>query len=403
MSRYLKKGATYEAGTPINSGDPSLDDLVNSGGGSSGLTSKTYAELVALIGSGGLTAGTTYKITDRGDLGLLFQAISTTQLNKDGIRLMLCPSYYGIGSHDGNNWIGVWNNTKSVNVDDLTIYSGRVWKNLTGAIGSIISQTNLDATNWQVIEKTDFVNGEYTELQFGVRYDITNDWIERQWDGSNVFGIDYETEQNFWGYGFNLCDICDWNFATSGYPFSNNIGMGVWNNSNVGGIFDNAALQGIHGNYNNGNINGNFVGGELSYNGNNGKIEFNRVGYNLQMNTNGNDISKNTVEYYIANNSNSGKISFNVCETIQSNSSSVIGIYNNIVPRSIEGNSNTGNIYFNTCSGIIGNSNAGEIYQNKNNGQVTTCSGTCNIYNNINNGDISGNYSDDVTDTVVDK
>jgi hypothetical protein len=52
MSRYLKRGATYEAPAPLNADDELLSDLVNASGGSggSGTILQSQDETLWLIG-----------------------------------------------------------------------------------------------------------------------------------------------------------------------------------------------------------------------------------------------------------------------------------------------------------------------------------------------------------------
>jgi hypothetical protein len=143
--------------------------------------------------AGTLTPGSMYKITDRGDRGLFFNAISTTRFAATGTRLMLCPADYAVELDEyDNNWIGVWHSTKTALINDLAIWGGHVWKNLTGDIGSSTDDVTLDSTNWVLISKTSFTNHEYVELVFGVEFEWENDWICKQWDNKgNVFGLDY--------------------------------------------------------------------------------------------------------------------------------------------------------------------------------------------------------------------
>lgn len=200
---------------------------------------KTYAEMQTLISTSQLDTQTNYKITDRGDRGLIFRAATTNQLEFDGIRYMLCPTTY-VATTDtyGNVWIGVWNATKQATAveNNLTIWNGLVWK-----AGATLAGTAPDAvgSGWVVVPKATFTNHEYKEMIFGVSYDFEEDWINKQWDQKN----------NRWGSGkivagsmidiinsygsaiattANLADLCDWNYdcdymiENNGYVFTNN-------------------------------------------------------------------------------------------------------------------------------------------------------------------------------------
>ncbi len=219
----------------------------------------TYAELTALIANSGLFQGVNYLITDRGDRGLLFKAASRTQLEIQGTRYMLCPATYKIGADaHSNNWIGVWNSAKTAAVNDLVIWNGQVWKCIVEVIEPLDSP-DANTVNWALIPKGTFTNHEYIEMIFSVRYDVTNDWIIRQYDlNGNEFGCSYLAEQAVFTNGFNTCDYSDWNYATSEYEFFDNCCLGFYNNE-CHGIYKNKTISLISGNFVNGNIHSNDV------------------------------------------------------------------------------------------------------------------------------------------------
>lgn len=203
------------------------------------VTNITYANLVTAIAGSTLVPGVTYKITDRGDRGLFFKAVSSNELAKDGTRLMLCPSDYAIETDaHGNVWKGIWASFKTASVNNLMIWGGKVYKNLTGSIGTATNDTLLDVTNWVAISKSSFTNYEYTEMSFGVNFDIANDWIEKQWDGKgNVITEPYYWSQNYYSrFIGNGCSITDWNL---GSEFYNNTAMAVFNNADIYAIYNN--------------------------------------------------------------------------------------------------------------------------------------------------------------------
>lgn len=362
-------------GVPVES---TTQDIADLGGGS---IDKTVAEMQALALASGFTAGQLYKITDAGDLGLFFRAATTSKLENDGIRVMLCPAYYGTGENagDGNNWLGVWNADLTPAADDLAIWGGLVWRNLTGAVGSFDSDIALDGTNWQVVAKASFTASEYTPLMFGCSYDLTNNWISRQWDGKgNVFGLDYFVEQDSFGFGFNLCDVSDWNHATSLNYFYGNKCLGVWNNSAAQDIYENALPNGyIRQNNGGGAIYQNSNTGTIEDNTNTGGIYQNANAGNIVGNTNNGDIYQNANAGYIGNNSNTNSI------------------YGNLNSGNIGNNSNQGPIYKNSNTGdIINNSNSAEIYLNVNAGAISGNSNTALIASNSNTGVISNNSNE---------
>lgn len=312
----------------------------------------TYAELTALIAVNGLFQGVNYLITDRGDRGLLFKAASTSQLEIQGTRYMLCPASYAIGAdtHD-NNWIGVWNNSKTAILNDLAIWNGQVWKCIL-AVTEPLTAPDVNAVNWVLVPKATFANFEYIEMIFTVSYDVANDWISKQWDNKgNCFGISYDSEHNEeYGkfYGKNYCDISDWNTGNGITPLHNNKCIGIVNNvfEDGNGAFDNSL---------NGTIEGNKCSGS---------------------------ISKNEI---------SGNINNNICSAISSNK--CFGINGNSNQGQIKNNSNQGEIY--------NNSNIGDIEYNSNSGTIQNNSSSIPVnilYNNSQTVDITGIWATHVSD-----
>jgi hypothetical protein len=359
------------------------------------------------ITANSLSVGATYKITDRGDRGIFLIAISDHEFSRQGLRKMLCPAYYGVGSFGGEEWIGVWNSTNDPDVDDLTIWGGLVWKSLTGSVGTATDNFSLDGTNWVVIPKASFSNNEYIEMEFTVWYDYTNDWIERQSDGKdNVLGADYALAA-YLSLTENPVDVSDWNMESSGaHLFYNNHVISVSNNSNVEGIWVNAGGE-ITANSNAGAIDNNQTAWGITNNSNNGSISFNKTA-SIGTNTNDGQIYYNQVSDGITENANTGVIINNTATQIFGNTSPATDIRDNYVPGQINGNSNNGSIERNMNTGsVANNSTNGYIRDNKNNGNIesnTQTSGTTNIFKNINNGNISSTgRTTDITDTVVNK
>ncbi len=320
---------------------------------------KTYAQMAALILAAELNPFLWYKITDRGDNGLVFRAAAVDRLESTGIRYMLCPATYAVGADAySNDWIGVWNATKQLSATEgqLCIWNGLVW--VAGAVlGAVAPDVTMDeeenpvVSGWTVIPKASFTNHEYVEMIFGVTYDFANDWINKQWDGiDNVFGMSksqyidyYEPEDET----INLVDYCDWNNILL---FGNNCFF-IYNNS-IDTITYNTCL------------------GIIS--GNSGYVE-------LSVNSNNGDVTNNAGNGIIAYNSNNGLITGNSSDTISNNSNN--GSIRNNVIAIIQVNSNIGGIENNTTVGAV----------------------DLQIANNSNNGTITGSWDADVTDAVVDK
>lgn len=294
----------------------------------------TRSELEALVNEGSLLKGATYKITDRGDLGLWFEAISENELNPEGVRKMLVPSFYGVSCTpdvNGNVWKGVWHSYIAASlgefcaleIGDLVIYNGLVWRSLTGLVGDPLSPSD-NLVDWELVPKDSFTNQEYIPMVFGVIYDYANDWISRQWDShNNVFGTPFESE---WlqTYGYTLTphtnpvDATDWNWAKTGQSvlphFYNNYAIGFYNNIaqgqssdhaavfanflTEGAILNNVVSNWIHNNRIPGNISFNGLGVNadtimnIAFNANNGSITgvIPSDEINVQYNTNNGDI-----------------------------------------------------------------------------------------------------------------
>ncbi len=333
---------------------PDSDGQWGSGGAS--VIDITYADLLTAISESLLTAGATYKITDRGDRGLFFTAISTSELSITGTRKMLCPANYSVTvDGSGNDWIGVWKATRSVVADQLTIWGGLVWRNLTGAIGTADDDVTLDAVNWEVVTKAGFENDEYIEMQFGVSYDVTNDWIEKQWDGKgNNVGIDFATKTDE-GIDYNYCDVTDWNYATSGFLFYNNSATVVSNNSNNNDIHSNRCGGVILNNRNeDSRIRGNIVVLGINNNSNIGSIVDNIV-YEISNNSHNGRIQDCLVTNSISDNSHDGHIFFVISNGQISENSGTVDITGVIISGILEFSDN--------AAAITGGLVAGQHYR----------------------------------------
>lgn len=370
--------------------------------GGTGVVDITYANLMTAISTESLVAGSLYRITNRGDRWIMFQALNDTLLATDGQRLMLCPSDYASETDAyGNVWLGVWNSGLTPASGNLVIWGGLVWENQTGVVGTASDDVTLDGTNWTVISKASFSNWEYTEILFGCQYDFVNDYFIKQWDGfDNVvcYNINEDT--------YNGCDVTDWNYSTSGYIMTANHCRGIFNNSVSGNIVNNLVKYYIYDNGSNVTSIGYNIAQNIYGNDNVGSIEQNLSLSDIELNTNNGAITYNQTQSYISTNSNAGEISYNFCAAVDNNSNAG-EIQGNDLIGAITTNSNSGIINNNSNSGDIStNSVVGYISYNKNNGSITSCdSGTdpCNITYNGNNGSISGTYAADVTDAVVNK
>jgi len=381
------------------------------------LVEVTKSQLDIAISNSALQLGVCYKITDRGDRGITLTAISNNKLSLEGIRTMLCPKTYKVQSLDGNSWKGVWHNTKTAAINDLMVWGGLVWKNLTGAIGTATNNIALDVVNWIEIPKASFTNSEYIEITFSVHYNYEQDWIVKQWDkNGNEFGCSKELfNKLFIGTLVNNpVDISDWNYtqdSISDVLMANNVLVSCFNN--VEGIK-------ITGNMFIGNIYNNYLNAASSLSNN--IIISSTTALFIRDNIGG-SIYGNICRGNIYQN-NCNRISFNICSSIFSNTSSGVidgnicgsisgNIVSNITNNTIRGMANSRNISSNTVTNITGNTceriqsntNGGEIKFNSNNGEISFINmNGFSILNNNNNGNITNTpLSGDVTDTIVNK
>lgn len=382
-------------------------------GSTPGLISKTVAEMQALQSGATLIPGRFYLITDGpGTSQIIVQATGTDTISQ-GMRMMYCPRDYAVEvDGDGNDWIGIWNSGKAVSAGQLAIWGGLVWQNTTGSIGTADDDTALNATDWTLIYKTSFANNEYVLRSFVCIYDLLNNWVARQWDGSgNVFGVDYLTDQTIFGFGSfsytfltNMIDISDWNYETSTFRFTNNTCYAIFNNSGGGAIYDNSNEGIINDNVNVGDIRNNSNKGRIYNNTNSGSIEFNsNLGAiysnsntgSIRLNTNMGGIYENSNGGRIDQNSNLGEIAQNTNTAEISGNSNLGSITVNASPCSIiSTNSNEGSIFQNTNAGVISaNFNAGTIDNNSNAGSITLNGNGWLIQGNSNNGPISSNMN----------
>lgn len=276
--------------------------------GVSGLVEITYSALAALKTAGTLIPGVFYKITDRGDQGIVIQALSTTLLDFYGTRIMNCPKDYRDNLVSGINWRGVWRSTNTYVASDASIWGGKVWLNNAGVVGSSIDIATL-SNNWTVVPKPSYsvTSNYYITKEFKVSYDFDNDFITEQYDeNNNVIGMPLSLYA-----GINYVDITDWNLTSSGASgmFKDNKSYGIYNNiANV--ITNNNVGNTIDGNTKSNSIQNNKV---------TGKIGSNAVTVAISNNTVVGDIVSvncNTVVRNIVNGSISGTITGDISDNI---------------------------------------------------------------------------------------
>lgn len=335
--------------------------------------SKTLSEIQSLVTNSKLVPGQQYLINagEVGERGVVLTAISTTQFDPVGVRFMLCPAFYGTGVYLGINWIGVWASNKTVNINDLAIWGGKVWRNLTGNIGTPDYDDFLDEVNWELVPKSNYTV-EYVEKIFQCNYDLETEWFVRQWDDKgNIAGTTKVLSELYYGIPTDFASMTDWNMGAQT--------DGIFERNNAYGIFNNATKEVSQNIITEGVICNNVT---ASY----GYIKSNITTCDIRDNSNPGGVYLNIARGGINDNSNNGIIMANSCMD------------------GIALNSNGGNIQYNANNGQIGsNSNSSDIEFNMNNGNILNCFGTGSIHHNVNNGNIEGELSGNITDTIVNK
>lgn len=386
--------------------------------------SLTRAQLLTLIGSSALITGKRYFITDK---LYYLTAIAPYLVARQGTRVMLVPASYIDGTFNAQSWRGVFNPNSSYTTGDHAIWAGKVWTNNAGVTGVATDDYTLDS-HWTYVNKATFSAGEYVYMDFGIFYDLTNDWIEGQFDElGNEFGMSYALAVDSGYSDVNRVDISDWNLKSHTQFYGNKCAIGIYNNSCSGsiyhnftaGVFSNKVPDGsIYENYAS-IIASNTIGSDFTFNKTIGPIANNTTEGNL----------KNNKCEYIINNAITGEITFNVmtgnihdnlidgnitANTISGdiigNEATVLGIENNSNTGSITNNSHTGGIYYNSNRGNISSNSmsavdGGDISYNSNSGDISgndmtstgaSVSNLTGIYYNTNAGSITGNSMDAV-------
>lgn len=205
-----------------------------------GIFTVTYNDLVNLINTSSLVAGSIYKIqyfvqttnfypTSYYEIYLL--ALSTTQVSGDGQRLMRVPrhslyfpSLTSRGIYDSEY------TTYSIN--DIVIFGGRVYRNKTGNVGSIVYGTMLDKTNWLRLEDTNSSNFAqlntkyYEDKIYFIEYDVDKQYITSQSDEYANIVIGERDPDNRLNSVQNTIDLNDWNHQR----ILDNNTYGIWGN-----------------------------------------------------------------------------------------------------------------------------------------------------------------------------
>ena len=133
-----------------------------------GLIDITYGQGLAAIAAGTLVPGGFYRITDRGDRGLILQATATNQFSLEGKFLAAVPDY----QNTTGNFIGDWWSGLSPSVGSITTYAdGTQYVNTTGV--NTVFNPSSDTTNWTVLDRS--TSTDYVEETHFVKFNYSND------------------------------------------------------------------------------------------------------------------------------------------------------------------------------------------------------------------------------------
>ena len=130
-----------------------LEELAQSGGS---LVELTYAESISLLAGEEVAEGVRYLITGfdvelYGGTDIIVSGLPNNQFSTSGYGKFYNPNY---GS------MSVWDSSETYSIDDLVIYGGKVWNNLTGSVGDVDNNPfTLDNTNWEL--QDDYTNSDH--------------------------------------------------------------------------------------------------------------------------------------------------------------------------------------------------------------------------------------------------
>jgi len=160
-------------------------------------TDITSADVLALYNAGTMEPGF-YNLTNMADRGIVVQALSATALSDEASGIFLNPDFQGVGDYSGVAGFaaqkGVWHSALVPAINDVVIWNGFHYKNLTGAVGT---EPSGDVVNWLLLPKTTANVGYIQESDF-IGYDLVNDAI--MWRFDKRVNCVYSYTENFqWG------------------------------------------------------------------------------------------------------------------------------------------------------------------------------------------------------------
>ena len=371
-----------------------------------------------IISSSGLVPGGIYNIVDGQtgpiidtEIDIFLTALSANTLTKEGTRMMWVPKIaYRNTIYDPGD---------THPVASPCVFGNRVYLNLTGIAGTVISAIALDSTNWQFQTwgTTYYVKKPY----FVICHDVetfTNFHVAVQMDeyGNTVNARNFadmfkagDTLLSLPGFQ-NTIDVNDWN----NIDLKDNITAGIWGNPIInpttGSITNNICSGVIYGNrhYSQGAakiyanqataIYRNIISGDIASN--------ESLGFGIYDNLAGYISNNDSLTINFNSLTDTGGISGNVSNSISSNQITVPGysISENFVSE-ISTNQTNGNIANNTGNRIslnllvnnIEENNAQDIYDNSTSANDISKNNAIRIQSNAIFGPISENVSASIT------
>lgn len=226
------------------------------GVGAGGLITATYAAIQTLIAGSLLAPGAFYKISDKADLGIIIQALTTNTFSQIAVADFLNADWQFVGNYTGvitqttiaaGATLGQWSPSLTPSLGDIVIWQptpgSSYWghyQNLTGAVGTA---PDGDATNWVLLLKAS-ANVGYIEIWNEVEYDFTSDAILSRTDSVYNNYVRVGSPNFLWGNQFwNTCRI---NAAFNGTITGINSGLSDIVASNITLNWSGDGIQ-IHG------------------------------------------------------------------------------------------------------------------------------------------------------------
>ena len=201
----------------------------------------TKSELDILIAASELKPGSTYVISGcdinlYGGTTLYLEAITKNKVSENGIGKFFIPDYDEVSIV--LNHRGIWRSNYEefqgmpYAVDDLVIWGGKIWKNVSGFLGYAYDIYELSAEDWEAFS---FDETSYLVTYDSIRYNCENDIIfSRKFE---TVSVTYDIAE-FYG-GDNPIKCVQWRKYKRGFEGSIYYSRGGYNVEIVNSLFEN--------------------------------------------------------------------------------------------------------------------------------------------------------------------